>query len=212
MILLRVDSSIRAGGSVSRALADTVTGAWRAEHPDGTVRHRDVFADPVPITAWSAALAGRELPIDQRTPEQAGAVDLATAIADELATADAAVIAAPLYNFGISLHLKAWIDMLITDPRFRPGKSPLAGKSVALAVARGGGYGPGTPREGWDHATPWLVRIFRDVFGADVTEVTAELTMAEVNPAMADLIPLSHQSAAAAHDLAASTGKAFATR
>ncbi len=22
--------------------------------------------------------------------------------------------------------------------------------------ARGGGYGPGTPRHGWDHAEPWL--------------------------------------------------------
>ena len=75
----------------------------------------------------------------------------------------------PLYNFGIAAHLKAWVDVLITDPRFAPGNQPLAGRPVALVVSRGGGYGPGTPREGWDHGTGWLVRILGDVWGGDVT-------------------------------------------
>ena len=48
---------------------------------------------------------------------------------------------------------------------------------------RGGGYGAGTPREGWDHATPYLLRILGDVWGADVTLVEAELTLADVVPA-----------------------------
>ncbi len=47
---------------------------------------------------------------------------------------------------------------------------------------RGGGYGAGTPREGWDHATPYLLRILGDVWGADVTLVEAELTLADVVP------------------------------
>ena len=54
-------------------------------------------------------------------------------------------------------------------------------------LVRGGGYGAGTPREGWDHATPYLLRILRDVWGADVTLVEAELTLADVNPALAEL-------------------------
>ena len=52
---------------------------------------------------------------------------------------------------------------------------------------RGGGYGAGTPREGWDHATPYLLRILGDVWGADVTLVEAELTLADVVPALAEL-------------------------
>ncbi|HEX3362265.1 MAG TPA: hypothetical protein VHS74_14820 [Solirubrobacterales bacterium] len=27
---------------------------------------------------------------------------------------------------------------------------------MIVLQARGGGYGGGTPREGWDHAQPWL--------------------------------------------------------
>ena len=50
-------------------------------------------------------------------------------------------------------------------------------------IARGGGYGPGTPRAGWDHATPYLQQIFGAVFGADLTVVEAELTLASVVPA-----------------------------
>ncbi|MDX6262016.1 MAG: FMN-dependent NADH-azoreductase, partial [Kribbellaceae bacterium] len=44
--LLRVDASIRVDGSVSRALADSAEAAWRAEHPDGVVVHRDLGRHP----------------------------------------------------------------------------------------------------------------------------------------------------------------------
>jgi FMN-dependent NADH-azoreductase len=132
---------------------------------------------------------------------------LAAGLADELLAADAALVAAPLYNFGVSQHLKTWIDVLLTDPRLGPGQRPLAGRPLALVVVRGGGYGPGTPREGWDHATPWMQRMFTDVFGMDVRLVSAELTLAEVNPAMADLRGLADQSRRDAHTLAEAIGR-----
>lgn len=59
-----------------------------------------------------------------------------------------------------------------------------------LVVSRGGGYGPGTPREGGDHGSGWITRILRDVWGADVTVVETELTLADVVPAMSELRPL----------------------
>ncbi|GAA2980952.1 FMN-dependent NADH-azoreductase [Actinokineospora diospyrosa] len=212
MNLFRLDSSIRVAGSVSRAVADTVTENWLAAHPNGTVTRRDLVADELPPTAWTDSLAAATTPADQRTPTHLGALSLASTIADEVAAADSLVIATSLYNFGISQHLKAWIDLLITDPRFAPGTQPLVGKQAALIIARGGGYGAGTPREGWDHATPWLIRIFQDVLGAEVTFVAAELTLATTVPSMAELIPLAQESATAAHDLAATTGRAFATK
>jgi FMN-dependent NADH-azoreductase len=79
-----------------------------------------------------------------------------------------------------------------------------------VVVSRGGGYGPGTPREGWDHGTGWLVRILRDVWGADVSVVEAELTLAEVVPAMAELRPLAAQKRAEAHEAAEKLGAALA--
>ena len=52
--------------------------------------------------------------------------------------------------------------------------------------------------------------IFADVWGADVTVVDAELTLATVNPAMAGLIPLAEASRARAHERAGATGAAYA--
>jgi FMN-dependent NADH-azoreductase len=210
MTLFRLDASIRVEGSVSREVADTLQNGWVAEHPGTEVVRRDLRTDPVPAGVWPQAAFAGFTPEEDRTPEQRAAVALAAELADEVAGATALVIATPLYNFGIAEHVKTWIDMLITDPRFAPGTQPLAGKPVALVIARGGGYGPGTPREGWDHATPYLVRIFADVFGGDVTVVSAELTLADVTPAMAELRGLAAESKAQAHSDADRTGREFA--
>ena len=210
MTLFRLDSSIRAEGSVSREIADTLQNAYTEQHPQGTVLRRDLRTDPIGPDVWPAAALGSFTPPAERTPEQLAAAALATTLADEVLSGDVVVIATPLYNFGISQHIKAWIDLLLTEPRFAPGAMPLAGRPVTLVIARGGGYGEGTPRAGWDHATPYLVRIFADVWGADVTVVAAELTLATVNPAMSELIPLADESKAQAHAKAAEVGKNYA--
>lgn len=207
MSLFRLDSSIRTEGSVSREVADTLEAAYLEQHPNATVTRRDLVADPLP-DVWPVAAFAGFTPEGQRTDEQRAALAVAAGLADEVLRADVVVVAASLYNFGVPAHLKGWIDLLITDPRFAPGTSPLAGRPVTLVVARGGGYGAGTPREGWDHATPYLRRILADVWGADLTLVEAELTLAPVTPAMADLVPLAEASRAQAHEDAAAAGKA----
>jgi FMN-dependent NADH-azoreductase len=210
MTLFRVDASIRQEGSVSRELADAVERSWTERHPHDAVVRRDLTASPLPGAAWLLAAAALFVPAEQRSPEQLDAAALAAQLGDEVLAADAVVIASPLYNFGVSQHLKTWIDLLITDPRFAPGASPLIGRPVTVVVARGGGYSAGTPREGWDHATPYVQRIFGDVFGGDVTVVTAELTLADVTPEMAHLRDLAAGSRADAIDLAATTGREHA--
>lgn len=210
MTLFRLDASIRTDGSVSRAVADTVEHSWLAAHPgDGTpsVLRRDLGRHPLPADAWALSATAGQTPAEDRTPEQVEAVELAAELADELLSADAAVVASPLYNFGLPQQVKAWIDLLITDPRLAPGQQPLAGRPLVLVVARGGGYGPGTPREGWDHATPYLLRIFGEVFGMDVTLVDAELTLADVVPAMESLRELAATSRAQAHARAETAGR-----
>jgi FMN-dependent NADH-azoreductase len=210
MSLLRIDSSIRTEGSVSREVLDSLERSFTDSHPGVDVVRRDLGRHPVPAPTWPAATAAGMTPEDQRTDEQRAAVALAAELADELVAASAVVIGSPLYNFGIAAHLKSWVDVLVTDPRFAPGTAPLAGRPVVVVVSRGGGYGPGTPREGWDHGTGWLVRILRDVWGADVTVVEAELTLAEVVPAMAELRPLAAQKRAEAHEAAEKLGAALA--
>ncbi|MDL5158536.1 FMN-dependent NADH-azoreductase [Actinomycetospora termitidis] len=206
MSLLRIDSSIRTQGSVSREVLDSLERSYVESHPGTGVVRRDLGREPIPAGTWAAATAAGMTPEDQRTDEQRDALATAAALADELLAASSVVIGSPLYNFGIAAHLKSWVDLLITDPRFAPGSSPLAGTEVVLVVSRGGGYGPGTPREGWDHGTGWITRILADVWGADVHVVEAELTLADVVPAMAELRPLAAQNRAEAHEAAAKIG------
>ncbi|HKZ15451.1 MAG TPA: FMN-dependent NADH-azoreductase [Solirubrobacterales bacterium] len=65
--------------------------------------------------------------------------------------------------------------------------------------ARGGGYGEGTPREGWDHAQQWLPQGL-GLTGLEPRFITAELTLADVQPAMADLRELAAASLKAAEE------------
>ena len=60
----------------------------------------------------------------------------------------------------------------------------LAGKPAILVTVRGGNYDAGTPREGWDHATPWMRRILADVWNLDLTVVEGSFTLVGVNPAL----------------------------
>ena len=206
MNLFRLDSSIRTEGSVSRAVADTVESAWRAERPEATVVRRDLAAEPLSSNAWLSIVAGAAGPADKA----AGAA-LAASLVDELMAAQAYLFAAPLYNFGVPQHVKAWIDLLIADPRMGPGQQPLVGRPAVLVTVRGGGYGPGAPREGWDHGAPYLRRIFADVFGLDLRVVEAELTLAAVNPAMAALRDKAAESLSQAHSVAQEYGKHLAS-
>ncbi len=206
--IFRLDSSIRTAGSTSRAVADTLEGAIiEAEGEDTTVTRRDVGTNPLPADLWATSAFAGFVPEAEWTPEQKAAKAVAAEIADEVEAADVLIFATSLYNFGVSQHLKTWIDTLISDPRFAPGTETVKGKPAFLVVARGGGYGEGTPRAGWDHATAYLRRIFEDVFGLDLDVIETELTLAEVTPQMADLVDLARQQLAESHEAARAGGR-----
>jgi FMN-dependent NADH-azoreductase len=185
MSLYRLDASIRVDGSHSRAIADIVEQEWRNARPGDPVIRRHVGVDPIPATTWATAVFASRTPEESRTGEQRAALALAATLTDELIAADALLFAAPLYNFGVSQHFKAWVDMVVTDPRMAPGTQPvLAGKPAVLVTVRGGNYRAGTPREGWDHATGWMRRILADVWNLDLRVVEAEFTNVGINPAL----------------------------
>ena len=175
------------------------------------MERRHIGVDVLPSDAWPLAVSGAYLPAVERTPEQQPAVALAAALVDELLAADAILLAVPLYNFGVSQHFKTWADLVITDPRAAAGgPALLAGKKVVLCTVRGGAYGAGTPREGWDHSTDYLRRIIGDVWGAELTVVEREFTLVGVNPALdifTDAAASLHQGALAS---AREAGKALA--
>ena len=115
-------------------------------YPGDTVERRHIGIDVLPADAWAHAVAGYSVPAESRSAEQQAAVVLSAALVDELIAADAVLLAVPLYNFGVSQHIKTWIDLVIADPRAGAGSSPLLqGKPVVLCTVRGGAYGAGTP-------------------------------------------------------------------
>jgi FMN-dependent NADH-azoreductase len=210
MSLFRLDASIFPANSASAELADIIETEWTATHPGSAVVRRHLGASPLPADAWALATAANFTQEADRTPAQRDALALAATLVAELADAQAVLLAVPLYNYGVSQHFKAWVDLVIAGAG---ASTPvLQGKPTVLATVRGGGYGPGTPREGWDHSTPYLRRILADMWGADLTIVERELTLVGVNPALDDLKDLAAQVRADALTDALEAAKALATR
>jgi FMN-dependent NADH-azoreductase len=210
MSLFRLDASILPGNSASSELAGVIEAEWTAGRPGSPVVRRDLGRNPLPADAWALATTASFTPEEERSLAQREALALAATLAAELEDAEAVLLAVPLYNYGVSQHFKAWVDLVIAGAG---AATPiLKGKPTVLATVRGGGYGPGTPREGWDHSTPYLRRVLADMWEADLTVVERELTLAGVNPALdglKDLAAKLHSDAlGAAHD----AGKALTIR
>ncbi len=197
--LLHIDASIQGERSVSRKLTARAVAAWRAAHPGGTVTYRDLGGAPLPHLDQENGLA-RMVPREQHTPAQAASWRLTEQLVGEVREADTVVLGLPLYNFGAPSAVKSWVDHLIApglsyDPA--TGEGLLGGRDFLVLASRGGGYGAGTPREGWDHAEPWLPHGL-SMTGLRPRFITAELTLAYVTPSMTELIPLADKSLAAA--------------
>src|ERR1700684_3629675 len=177
--LLQIDSSIQGERSVSRALTARAAKAWLAAHPGGGVSYRARGADPLPHLD-SASGTARMVPPDQHTPAQAASWALSRELVEEVLEADTILLGLPLYNFGAPSSVKSWVDHLVA-----PGLSVdhatmtglLGGRDLLVLASRGGGYAPGTPREGWDHAEPWLPHAL-SLTALEARLITAELTLA----------------------------------
>jgi FMN-dependent NADH-azoreductase len=191
--LLHVDSSIRSiEESRSRKLSKRYADAWRATNADGIVTYRDLSAHPIPHTDASSFYANLLAPQD-RSPDQVAAKAITDEIVGEVLAADTIVLGMGLYNFGIPSTVKAWFDRLVV-PGVTIGEQggSLGDKKLALTLAAGGGYGEGTPRDGWDHREPWLRHAFEILGLTDILVISAELTLARESP---NMIPLNLGSA-----------------
>lgn len=212
MSLFRLDASIRLEGSTSRAIADLVEAEWRERNLHASVTRRHVGTEPLPADAWALAVGASATPPASQSPAQTRAATLAATLVDELLEADAFLFAVPLYNFGVSQHFKTWVDLVLTDPRMKATDPlPLAGRPAVLAMIRGGAYGAGTPREGWDHATGWIRRILEDVWQLDLRIVETEFTLVGVNPALNSFKEMAAQMRRDAEQLAATHGTFLGT-
>lgn len=173
MILLHIDSSPLGQHSVTRELSAAIVAQWRQRERGLDVRRYDLAADPLPHWTPLPREALDGLPAEVRAEIARNEATL-----QDFLAADAIVIGAPMYNFGVPSQLKAWIDRIAVAGRtFRytaEGPVGLAGgKQVIIASARGGLYA-GTAREGEDFQEAYLRQVFGFLGIDDVSVVRAE--------------------------------------
>jgi len=176
MNILQINSSARADGSHSSALAKTIVERVQSSLPAeaASVTVRDLGRTPHPELNEST-LQALFTPVELRTPEQAARVALDDALIAELQAADVVVLGVPMYNFGVPASLKNWIDAIsrakVTFQYTEKGpEGLLKGKKVYVALTRGGQY-RNTPS---DSQVPYLKTVFAFLGMTDVQFVYAE--------------------------------------
>ncbi|MDQ3327715.1 MAG: NAD(P)H-dependent oxidoreductase [Chloroflexota bacterium] len=195
--LLHLDSSARTAGSISRQLTAEFAEHWKSNHPEDHVTYRDLASNPLPHIQ-EATVAAMFIPPAARTPEQTQATALQEELIAELAEADTLLIGAPMYNFGVPSALKSWIDHVVVFGR-TIGQGLFDDTTVVIASARGGAYGPGTPREASDFQERYLRAILSLIGLTDITFAHAEMrAAADGDPSLAQFAPFAGESLAAA--------------
>lgn len=174
MKILQINASARSAGANSTRLADAITARLTAKNPGAVVELRDLASQPHPVLD-EPSLGALFTPADQRTPEQAARVALDDALIAQVQGADAIVLGVPMYNFGVPVQLKTWIDAIaragVTFRYTEQGPEGLIkGKKVYVALARGGLYRD-TPA---DSQVPYLKSVLGFLGMTDVEFIYAE--------------------------------------
>jgi FMN-dependent NADH-azoreductase len=109
--ILQINSAARSQGAQSTLLASELTAKLQQSNPGAQVVVRDLLADALPHLD-ETVLGAFFTPADQRSAEQNAIVAKSDALIAELQAADIVVIAAPMYNFGVSSQLKTYFDWI----------------------------------------------------------------------------------------------------
>ena len=144
MNILQINASARREASNSTRVANSIVARLQATNPAARLTLRDLAVTPHPVLD-EAALGALFTPAEKRTADQAARVALDDALIAEIQAADAIVLGVPMYNFGVPVQLKNWIDAIarngVTFRYTEQGpEGLLQGKTVYVALARGGSY------------------------------------------------------------------------
>ena len=184
LTVLKVDSSARREGSVTRRLADRAIAELGEGGTEVTTIIRDVAAGlPVVDEAWVAANFTDPA---ERTAEQKARLALSDTLVAEVKAADVLLIGVPIYNFGIPAALKAWVDLIArARETFRyteNGPEGLLTDKRAILVLASGGTTVGSEI---DFATGYLKHIMSFIGITDVTVIAADRLMFDSEESLA---------------------------
>ena len=174
MNILQINASARRDAANSTRVANTITARLQAMNPGAQLTLRDLAVTPHPVLD-EAALGALFTAADQRSPAQAARVALDDALIAEIQAHDTVVLGVPMYNFGVPVQLKSWIDAIArVGVTFRYTESGpqglLQGKKVYVALARGGLYRDTAN----DSQVPYLKSVLGFLGLTDVSFIYAE--------------------------------------
>ena len=174
MKILQINASARREGANSTRVANSIVARLQAANPDAQLTLRDLAVTPHPVLD-EAALGALFTSADQRSSEQAARVALDDALIAELQAHDTLVLGVPMYNFGVPVQLKSWIDAIArSGVTFRYTETGpeglLKGKKVYVALARGGLYRDTAN----DSQVPYLKSVLGFLGLSDVSFIYAE--------------------------------------
>jgi FMN-dependent NADH-azoreductase len=177
MNILKIDSGLFAGHSVSRQLTEKVIEQFASTHKNIQVVVRDLVANPIGHLDGEIALAAGTLQ-HERTERQVAELALTEELLEELFAADVIVLGAPMYNFSVPSQLKAWIDRIAQPGRtFRYTEAGAEGlltdKKAIIVSARGGVYSKGAAAAN-EHQESYLQSVLAFIGMTDITIIRAE--------------------------------------
>lgn len=174
MNILQINASARREDANSTQIAQAIVARLQSANPAARLTVRDLASHPHPVLD-EAALGALFTPAEQRSPAQAARVALDDALIAEVQAAEVLVLGVPMYNFGVPVQLKNWIDAIArVGVTFRYTENGpeglLEGKQVYLALARGGRYRD-TPA---DSQVPYLKTVLGFLGLTDLHFIYAE--------------------------------------
>ncbi|GGF22702.1 FMN-dependent NADH-azoreductase [Hymenobacter cavernae] len=179
MHILHIISSPRGNAAFSIQLGNALVDKILSANPGSTVQVYDLTNKSFPHME-EVYLQAINTPAEEHTPDQQAAVRHSDEAIAAIQAADTIVIGAPMYNFGISSTLKAWLDHIVrarvTFRYTEHGPEGLVqGKKVYLAASSGGIYSEG-PMMSHDFVVPYLRAVLGTLGMTDLTVVRVEGT------------------------------------
>lgn len=175
--ILVIESSINGNRSYSNQLADGILGSILSAKPGSRVVRRNLADHPFPHLG-AEHMAAFATPENERTPGQRQLAEPSDEAIGELLAADHIIIGVPMYNFGISGYLKAWLNHIARAGltfSYASGQPQglVTGKKVYLAISTGGVYSSGAMKA-LDFTEPYLRTMLGFLGMTDITVFRTE--------------------------------------
>ena len=187
--LLHIIASPRGSDSKSNALAVEFVAAQKAKNPSLEIDTLDLFAEDLPAFDGDPAAAKMTFfGVGDMDPAKQKAWDQVASITHRFMSADHIVIAAPMWNGGVSYRLKHYID-IITQPGMLFGFDPEKGyfglleNKKATLVTSSGVWAPGADAKyGLDFHSNYLQWWLETIGITDVTTVRYQPSLLTADP------------------------------